>query len=102
MSAFSFADRISPGAPSIRVRAMLSFLSTEEGGRKTEAFSGYRPNHNFGEANWTRVLRGPNYFRGKRVNKARGVKGSRNRVPKWTGLNGCTAIRTALAHSRRT
>ena len=27
---------------------MLSFLSTEEGGRKTEAFSGYRPNHNFG------------------------------------------------------
>ncbi len=28
---------------------MLSFLSTEEGGRKTEAFSGYRPNHNFGE-----------------------------------------------------
>jgi translation elongation factor EF-Tu-like GTPase len=51
MSAFRFADRISRGAPSIRVRAMLSFLSTEEGGRKTEAFSGYRPNHNFGAAN---------------------------------------------------
>ena len=49
MSAFIFADKISPGEPSIKVRAMLSFLSTEEGGRKTEAFSGYRPNHNFGE-----------------------------------------------------
>jgi translation elongation factor EF-Tu-like GTPase len=27
---------------------MLSFLSTEKGGRKTEARSGYRQNHNFG------------------------------------------------------
>jgi len=49
MSAFFFADKISPGEPSIKVRAMLSFLSMEEGGRKTGAYSGYRPNHNFGE-----------------------------------------------------
>ena len=51
MNAFIFADTISQGQPSVRVRAMLSFLSTEEGGRKTEAFSEYRPNHNFGEPN---------------------------------------------------
>jgi translation elongation factor EF-Tu-like GTPase len=49
MSAFSFVDKITANQPSIRVRASLSFLSTEEGGRQTPAFSGYRPNHNFGE-----------------------------------------------------
>ena len=50
MSAFSFVDKMSANEPPIRVRALLSFLSTEEGGRQTPAFSGYRPNHNFGEA----------------------------------------------------
>jgi translation elongation factor EF-Tu-like GTPase len=50
MSAFSFVDKMAPNEPPIRVRALLSFLSTEEGGRQTPAFSGYRPNHNFGEA----------------------------------------------------
>ena len=49
MSAFSFVDKMSANEPPIRVRALLSFLSTEEGGRQTPAFSGYRPNHNFGE-----------------------------------------------------
>ena len=50
MGAFSFVDKMSANEPPIRVRALLSFLSTEEGGRQTPAFSGYRPNHNFGEA----------------------------------------------------
>ena len=31
------------------VEAEISFLSTEEGGRKTPVKSGYRPNHFFGE-----------------------------------------------------
>lgn len=50
MNAFVFVDKISVNEPPIRVRALLSFLSTEEGGRQTPAFSRYRPNHNFGEA----------------------------------------------------
>ena len=50
MSAFSFVDKMLANEPPIRVRALLSFLSTEEGGRQTPVFSGYRPNHNFGEA----------------------------------------------------
>jgi translation elongation factor EF-Tu-like GTPase len=50
MNAFVFVDKVSVNEPPIRVRALLSFLSTEEGGGQTPAFSRYRPNHNFGEA----------------------------------------------------
>src|ERR1700733_11613922 len=50
MGVFSFVDKMSANEPPIRVRALLTFLSTEEGGRQSPAFSGYRPNHNFGEA----------------------------------------------------
>ena len=39
MSAFSFVDKMSANEPPIRVRALLSFLSAEEGGRQTPAFS---------------------------------------------------------------
>lgn len=42
MNAFVFVDKIS-NEPPIRVRALLSFLSTEEGGRQTPAFSGIAP-----------------------------------------------------------
>lgn len=30
------------------IEAEISFVLTEQGGRKLPAFSGYRPNHNFG------------------------------------------------------
>jgi translation elongation factor EF-Tu-like GTPase len=50
VSAFTFVDKMSANEPPIKIRALLSFLSTEEGGRQTPAFSRYRPNHNFGEA----------------------------------------------------
>jgi translation elongation factor EF-Tu-like GTPase len=49
VGAFSFVDKMSANEPPIRVRALLSLLPTGEGGRQSPAFSGYRPNHNFGE-----------------------------------------------------
>jgi len=50
MSAFSFVDLIGPtdGPPTIRIRACIRTLRTDEGGRKSSIRSGYRPNHNFG------------------------------------------------------
>ena len=41
---------MSANEPPIKGSSFAFFLSTEEGGRQTPAFSGYRPNHNFGEA----------------------------------------------------
>ena len=36
------------GSELIRVRVVITFLPTAEGGRSVPARSGYRPNHNFG------------------------------------------------------
>jgi translation elongation factor EF-Tu-like GTPase len=47
MPPFAFVDRFEEGAPR-RVLARISFLSTEEGGRRGPCWGQYRPNHNFG------------------------------------------------------
>jgi translation elongation factor EF-Tu-like GTPase len=48
---FVFRDMLHPsrGAP-IRIRARISVLRTEDGGRKVPFTHHYRPNHNFGGA----------------------------------------------------
>jgi translation elongation factor EF-Tu-like GTPase len=49
MSVHSFVDRVPPKPePPVKVRALLSFLPSDDGGRNSPAYSGYRPNHNFG------------------------------------------------------
>lgn len=49
MPTFAFTDLMyREKKPPLKVRATLSFLSTEEGGRNAGVLSGYRPNHNFG------------------------------------------------------
>ena len=49
MSAFAFVDLMySEPQPPLAVKARLSFVRTEDGGRQSEIRSGYRPNHNFG------------------------------------------------------
>lgn len=47
MEPFSFVDQLEEGAPR-RVVARVSFLATEEGGRRGPCLGPYRPNHNFG------------------------------------------------------
>jgi translation elongation factor EF-Tu-like GTPase len=46
---FLFSDLIEDG-PKFRVLARVSVIKTEDGGRKGPFMSGYRPNHNFGDA----------------------------------------------------
>jgi translation elongation factor EF-Tu-like GTPase len=51
MSAYAFVDLLSHGRhSSVRIRATISMLSRDQGGRATGIRSGYRPNHNFGGA----------------------------------------------------
>lgn len=51
MSAYAFVDLLSPGRhPRVKVRATISMLPPDQGGRTTAIRSGYRPNHNFGDA----------------------------------------------------
>jgi len=51
MSALAFTDLADNGrSPPVRIRALISMLRTEDGGRRTGIRSGYRPNHNFGSA----------------------------------------------------
>jgi translation elongation factor EF-Tu-like GTPase len=46
-----FVDLLPKGLePSVKVRALISMLATDQGGRRTGITSGYRPNHNFGAA----------------------------------------------------
>lgn len=47
MELFSFVDQLEEGPPR-RVLARMSFLSTDEGGRRGPCWGAYRPNHNFG------------------------------------------------------
>ena len=47
MEPFSFVDLLEDG-PSRQVLARVSFLSTDEGGRREPCSGQYRPNHNFG------------------------------------------------------
>lgn len=51
MKAFAFNDLMDSGKP-VRVHAEISFVATEDGGRKhpvSPEYS-YRPNHNFGDS----------------------------------------------------
>jgi translation elongation factor EF-Tu-like GTPase len=49
MSAFTFTDVLEPaGDKPIRIRARISVLRTEDGGRNGPFTAFYRPNHNFG------------------------------------------------------
>ncbi len=52
MSVSMHIDLLGPvdGPPSLRVRARLQMLRTDEGGRRIGISSGLRPNHNFGDA----------------------------------------------------
>lgn len=47
MEAFSFIDLLDDGPPR-QVLARVSFLPTDEGGRREPCSGLYRPNHNFG------------------------------------------------------
>ena len=49
VAAFSFVDLLEDGPPH-HVLARVSFLRTEEGGRREPCPERYRPNHNFGDA----------------------------------------------------
>jgi translation elongation factor EF-Tu-like GTPase len=49
MKVIGFIDAMEPGEP-IRVLARVCVLKTEEGGKAQPFTKGYRPNHNFGEA----------------------------------------------------
>ena len=47
---FTFVDLIDPDSKEIfSVRARLTLLTTEDGGRQSGISSRYRPNHNFGD-----------------------------------------------------
>jgi translation elongation factor EF-Tu-like GTPase len=51
MSVFAFVDLLSHGRhSSVKVRATISMLPPDQGGRTTAIRSGYQPNHNFGDA----------------------------------------------------
>jgi len=51
MSAYAAADLIPTGPePPVKVRAVLSLRTEDNGGRRTGIRSGYRPNHNFGDS----------------------------------------------------
>jgi len=44
-----FVDLLPKGRePPVKVRALISMLASDQGGRRTGIRSGYRPNHNFG------------------------------------------------------
>jgi translation elongation factor EF-Tu-like GTPase len=51
VSATAFVDLLPKGRePRVKVRALISMLALDQGGRRSGIRSGYRPNHNFGGA----------------------------------------------------
>ncbi len=55
------------GKPTPDIKAAISFLSTEEGGRKGWAKSGYKPNHNFGLPDGREFYVGEIYFDSEKI-----------------------------------
>jgi len=65
MGAFAFVDLFDKDRkPPLRVKALISMLRTEDGGRRNGIRSGYRPNHNFGPPDGRRFYIGQVDFEG--------------------------------------